>query len=1225
MEFKDYTFKPESDKFLNLTDKNYSNTKKINFEKLATEPNSLNVNDMMKKNEMYNNNERNASLNYNLNLEPNENNINILNQRELNQVKMDKKDKYKKLEDNNYRKGRFSSNNHYSLYERDINYESKNWDNFDKNNNFSYNSIYSDKNINHGGNFHNKSSDNIILNDNFGMKENENMMENYSNRIIKPHHKLTHDLNNYKKMSNNRSHSKVLSTNQFTEKKDIDIPEISRKANKVIDEFKKTLFEAEKIENELDKSKFSIQQNYDIFNNNNKYFDSINKPNPYYNEEVLITDDNIYNEEYDDKFKYEVEDLRKQNKILKKSIKSYKDRIKMLTHELKTYKKSNIYKETFTQYDKNLNEFIQDLKDSLEQTSKYNEELEDKINNMKNEKQIILQKNEDLVSNLELAKKEFSKIAKESSKLKVKLENNVKLINEKDNTIKEKEKEINNLNDTITELNNKINYLNQIQESNKIAQKDNSDLINELKSTIDNLNNINIDNNKDILELKNSINDLNNNLEIKDNEINKMKERINKDENLLKQNESKLDEYNKLIIELKNKNENYQNELRNNGIQSEKYKNEIKSLNILLSDRETTISELKNSIKFLTKTFNKNMNIINDNINNAMNNEKNENLDLNKELKELVEKMQKEVIELNKMNNQKEKEKTNLENEINEYNEQYEKIKYDYQLLYQKFNEQNKIIEMLKKEFLKRKNDNEIQKLTKTNFELLAKYKKAENENLIKMQQLEQMKKKYDLINHQFIELSKNICNPKDKIFNENNQRIESQASEEQLYQYSEDNNSENNNYKPKNDEEQNDMDENKYKENNLYYNYNDSDINLKNSKIVNESQLSGNQNEVKNDLMEELRNIYTKKNNIKKNKNDKAPLNNKEIIEIPLENLKKKGASNSFNDQTSTNHNTHGIYPTKVSDLANMDNNSENKNQMSQENQTLEDESLNKLDEKNQIDKIYTFQGNNLISFDISEKKFMIINPKDNTQGIFYNYISKLTNPPLFLNTSRGLFFIIEDYIFHYNPQENNIYILNKLISSHNEGGFIYIYDEIYSLSGRDCLLCEKYSIENKANVRLPKVNYERINSGVYNVNDEYLYIFFGEKCDNSVERLDLSIDYESMQDYINNWEFIQIESIIDNIEKINLEKFILFLDDYNNIIIIGGCDKDGNSNQNIYGLNLTTNEISIIGKIDTCALYFGQNIQFDESNFAIYDSKNGLHFFNKELDYHEIFNYNL
>ena len=126
-------------------------------------------------------------------------------------------------------------------------------------------------------------------------------------------------------------------------------------------------------------------------------------------------------------------------------------------------------------------------------------------------------------------------------------------------------------------------------------------------------------------------------------------------------------------------------------------------------------------------------------------------------------------------------------------------------------------------------------------------------------------------------------------------------------------------------------------------------------------------------------------------------------------------------------------------------------------------------------------------------------------------------------------------------------------------------------------------------------------------------------------MERLNLSIDYETMREYINNWEYMQINSVMENGDKISLERFTLFLDDYNNIIILGGNDSKGNVNQDIFGLNLVNNEISVIGKIDTCALYIGQNIQLDESIFAIYDSKNGLHFFNKELDYHEIYNFNI
>ena len=92
-----------------------------------------------------------------------------------------------------------------------------------------------------------------------------------------------------------------------------------------------------------------------------------------------------------------------------------------------------------------------------------------------------------------------------------------------------------------------------------------------------------------------------------------------------------------------------------------------------------------------------------------------------------------------------------------------------------------------------------------------------------------------------------------------------------------------------------------------------------------------------------------------------------------------------------------------------------------------------------------------------------------------------------------------------------------------------------------------------------------------------------------------------------------------------ISLDKFITFLDDYNNVIIFGGEDYNKEKkNKNIYGFNLGNNSLSIIGKIDSNALYLNQHIQINDNIFSVFDINNGLHFFSKELDYHEIFNLN-
>ena len=154
-------------------------------------------------------------------------------------------------------------------------------------------------------------------------------------------------------------------------------------------------------------------------------------------------------------------------------------------------------------------------------------------------------------------------------------------------------------------------------------------------------------------------------------------------------------------------------------------------------------------------------------------NEENKNIDINKGLKIIVEKMHKEIYELNKKNNEKEKEKEHFQKNLNEFNEQYEQIKYDYQLLHQKYIDQNKIIEFLKDEFLKRNNVNELQQLSKVNFDILSKLKKSENENIIKAQQLEQLKKNYEMINNQFIEFTKNNYNTNSNDFSDFNSNYE--------------------------------------------------------------------------------------------------------------------------------------------------------------------------------------------------------------------------------------------------------------------------------------------------------------------------------------------------------------------------------------------------------------------------------------------------------------------
>ena len=274
----------------------------------------------------------------------------------------------------------------------------------------------------------------------------------------------------------------------------------------------------------------------------------------------------------------------------------------------------------------------------------------------------------------------------------------------------------------------------------------------------------------------------------------------------------------------------------------------------------------------------------------------------------------------------------------------------------------------------------------------------------------------------------------------------------------------------------------------------------------------------------------------------------------------------------------------------------------------------------------IYSLINSDIISFNLRQKKFEIIKINDNTKGTFTSYISYYRQnklKPLLLNTRKYFYILMQKYIFYFKSSSNNINILTKTFSSHLNGKFIQIENNLYLISGNNNTQCELYSLIMQQNKVLPSTNIPRINSGICNVNNEFIYLFFGQFCENSIERLNIkNLNFDK------KWEIIKIKEINcnNNMNVIYLEKFITFLDDYNNIIIFGGEDYNNEKcNKNIFGFNLEDNSFSTIGKIDSSALYLNQYIKLDESIFSVFDENNGLHFFSKELDYHEIFNLNL
>ena len=265
----------------------------------------------------------------------------------------------------------------------------------------------------------------------------------------------------------------------------------------------------------------------------------------------------------------------------------------------------------------------------------------------------------------------------------------------------------------------------------------------------------------------------------------------------------------------------------------------------------------------------------------------------------------------------------------------------------------------------------------------------------------------------------------------------------------------------------------------------------------------------------------------------------------------------------------------------------------------------------------IYTLIGPKIICFNLKYKKFISITPKDKTSGIFNHNITLTLNNnifPLIINCLKGFFIIINKFIFFYEPKKNILYLLAQSIGNHSNGKAILINNELFILSGNLTNICEKYSLLKNNFLKLSSVNYKRINSGICNVNNEYIYLIFGKLSENTIEKYKISE---------NNWELIKLKNL-DKFRILNIEKFSTFLDDYNNIIIFGGKNED-KENQEIYGFNINENYLKLIGDTNLNALYL-YNITFiDDDNMAIYDLSNGLHILNKDLDEHEIFKFKL
>lgn len=528
---------------------------------------------------------------------------------------------------------------------------------------------------------------------------------------------------------------------------------------KVLNDFKKTIQEAEKITSQI---KFDSSSKYRItkqtfHENEPSEINHIEEPST-----DSMTEDDL------------VSRLKISNEVLLKANIELKNKNKILTNEINQYKNSAIYKDPYSQYDTNLNEFIEDLKRSLEQSQQSNSELQELVEKTNKNCDNLSKSNAGLVKNFEICKNEYEKLTKDNSELKAFIQIRNKEIESLNQTINEQKDKIENMESMLLTNEKQINYLNTINSSNVQTQKEHENLIEQLKATIENLQKTNSNHFSNITELNSSIDQLNENLKTKITQIDSLQEELKakceENQNL----NNKINSLEKTIAENKAMFLQNRNDLQSELFEKEKLKTQLEALNVYLLDRDKTIQSLQNSIAFLTKTFDNDLSNISNQGNSTtnMNSKDSANNDI---LNDLIKKLQTKINALKENNKKVTSEKEYLEKEINEYAEQFEQSKFDYQLLYQKYKEQSVLIDTLKNEFMNKRKDKQLNELIKANEEIMNKLQKIQEENKLKTKELNELRINYDRVNTQLMEsqrISTQYYNTKENVNEDCNRTV---------------------------------------------------------------------------------------------------------------------------------------------------------------------------------------------------------------------------------------------------------------------------------------------------------------------------------------------------------------------------------------------------------------------------------------------------------------------
>jgi hypothetical protein len=966
--------------------------------------------------------------------------------------------------------------------------------------------------------------------------------------------------------------------------------------------------------------------------------------------------------------KDELDRVKISNSVLNKSNLDLKNQNRLLQMELEALQGNNLYNFTNNlNFDQNLNNFIDSLKNALNSSQMSNAELNEIIENLQKKNQDMSSENCLLTEQQDLMKKELESYNKRITELKFNLEEVIIENKQLNNLSSQLELKIKEKDEKISENNEKINNLICLNENYNKNKNDLNEMIGNLKNTIEILKKSNIDFDKEKSSLKDKIEELNNEINNKNYEIENLsdlKESQNKDK------ENLLDELKLSKEEIKNK-EKYVQELQSNYknllLDVERNKTKIDTLNLNMDEKECTIEKLKGSLNFITNTLDE-CKFENEKLKNKCELEIQEKKKIIKNL-EIGEKKIKDIQNnLENISSAKEilyKANLSLENEIQEKKNKLIHVQFEYELLSQKHEEQTDVLNKLKEE-------SKSQKLNKISEEYGVNFMKNNDDK----------NKRINDLNQEVI--AKNLELEKNKKSHEDKLNLKDEKIKDLTNRLNEFINKDTNREKSLNEDVR--------------------QLKLENENLLSEIQKKKKNFETEKEILismnEELQTDYYKlskslaklqeENKILQNKNIQLENNylsqNGGEVQYPYQhqfnqqnNLNSIGSSSQRDDygandsgqkfyigdkKSKKKEEVSLPYAKKDSQTSNSNMNLhlnlENSPKLSrntidnitypsridptQSAQSVSIKNTSNTTKMNNIQICTVYDNKRVLSFDLINKVFTIVQ-FDDRSDFLSNYLEDYT---ISVNTGHGLYIVTGRSInevselFFYNFSENTMTRKNKLNSSHPLGALIYYNktDSLICLSGENNKNVEKLCL-NKEEIwgNLPEMKYDRINAGFIIINDQYLYALFGFsklKCQylNTIERLLLT------QDYIGSnfaWEEIKCR-ISDDINSPNLMSSQVFLESFftvankDDLILFGGYDgKTDKNNNQIYVFNLHSREINLLsGKtIPDSNLFSRECVPYffidgnGESQLAIFNDSHKVHILDSKLNKYEVLDF--